>query len=82
MRPKRSTTRGDQAIDGLGVGDVADDRDAPCRRRDLRGGLLERRLLAAGDDDLGAALGEPLGDGPADAAAAAGDEHDLVGDGK
>ena len=50
--------------------------------RDFLGGLIERRLFAAGDDDMRIALGEALRERTPDAAAAAGHEHDLIGYGE
>ena len=47
---------------------------------DRGGDLVAGVLLAAGDDDPGALLGQRLGDGPADAARRAGDDRDLAGE--
>ncbi len=71
------------ADDGLGTGHVAHQG----AHRMLAGGELLRRGLeglafAAGDDHLGTALDEAPGQRVTDAAAAAGDEHDLASHGE
>ena len=49
-------------------------------RREVGFGLLARVRLAARHHDVGAGCDEALGDGPADAAGAAGDDRDAAGE--
>jgi hypothetical protein len=73
----------DQPVHVLRLRHVADLRGhRMAALRDLLRGLADGVGLAAGDDHLGVALGESLGQRAADAAAAAGDEDDLAFDGK
>src|SRR5690606_1837787 len=46
------------------------------------GGAVERVLAAGDDDDLGSGAAERLGDGVADAGAAAGDQRAAAGEGE
>ena len=73
--------RGDQCGAALGGGDVAGHRRATLhavRCGDLGPRRLEPVGVAGGDDDMRTLGGEALGDGEADADAAAGDHGDLV----
>ena len=66
-------------LTGVEPADVTSNRHDAARKRGelLRGGLKVFEL-AAGDDDASAGLGQPAGDGLADAAPAAGDEGDFA----
>jgi hypothetical protein len=48
-------------------------------RREVRG-LLERRLRAGGEGDIGTRLGQRRRDGAAEAPAGASDQRDLAGE--
>ena len=48
-------------------------------RFDLRRDLVDERLAASGGDDVGAGVGEPERERPADAAGAADDDGDAAG---
>jgi hypothetical protein len=50
-----------------------------AERAHCGGGLLDRLLLASGDDDIGALTGQPFGNRAPDAAGTAGDEGGLTG---
>jgi hypothetical protein len=76
---KLAQHRRDQRRDRIGVGHVAGDRpDGPFAVAEVVGRLLQRGSLAAGDDDLGVALGKARRDRPADAPAGARHQHHLV----
>ena len=81
MPPNASTRARDRRADGIADGDVGRHRDrlaALCREpRRQRLGLLAR---AVDDRDIGAALGEELGDRRADPHRPAGDERGLAGE--
>src|SRR5205823_5894929 len=64
-----------------GFGNVGgDDLRLAALLADDAGGRLGADGVAVDDDDLGAALGEGEGGGPADAVAGAGDQRDLAGE--
>ena len=59
---------------------VANDGDGTAGKgSELGGGLLEVFEFAPGDHDVGSGLGQPVGDGFADATAAPGDEGGFAG---
>ena len=71
----------DQLLYVVGPAYMADQREDAARAiLDFGGGLFERFLLAAADDDGGAFAGERFGDGTADAAARAGDDGNFIGE--
>ena len=80
MRPNSATVASTSARALVPVADVAAHRQrAPAQRPDLAGDHFARLELAAGDDHVGARLGEPQRHRPAQALAAAGDDDDLAG---
>ena len=70
--------RGDQRRGALGGRRVGKDGADRARCGQCGRGLVEFRLVAAGDDDLDARLGEALGDREADAGGRSGDEGGLA----
>ncbi len=69
----------DDSLELVEVGRVGDlDRDRACQRGRGRGDGFEVRATAAGDDDVCAFRGEPLGRGRSDPGSATGDDDDLV----
>jgi hypothetical protein len=71
------------ALDRAFVGDVGfDDNGVAVTGGDFALHLARFLDVTLGDDDLGAARGERLGESAADALAGAGDDHDFVSDGK
>ncbi len=81
--PYSSTVAAGHLDDGLLVGHVDVDGDAPAeavRGDDLVGHLLGAVDVEVGDDDVGAALGEQARGGAADPARAAGDQRDPAGE--
>src|SRR5262249_43062302 len=68
--------RGEQLVEVREVRDVAPHAgDVPA---DLPDRLIEFRLAASGDEDVGALGDEPAGGGQADAAVAPGDDRDFT----
>ena len=63
------------AGDGLVVGELGDEGPG---RRELRGELVERLLVATAQDEV-VVRGELVGDGAADPAVRPGDEHGRTG---
>jgi hypothetical protein len=69
----------DGGFDAVGVGDVGwDGEGGAAFPGDQVCGLLAGGLVAFGDDDAGALLGEQYGGGAADAGSGAGDEGDFA----
>ena len=80
MRPHLARGTGDQGLQLLLAADVGGHHQRlPAAGAYAGGHGLARLGLAAADDDAGAVLGHALGDGAADALAAAGDDRDLAG---
>ena len=70
----------DKAVDRVPLADVGGNGPALAPQRlDLGHGLLAALGVPAGDDDVGALAGEPLGHLETQAAAASGDEGNLAG---
>ena len=87
-RPNSAIAASTSAVQDVGVGDVGGHRQRPAPGRPhQRGGLLEPVGAPGAEGDVGAGLGEALGEGHAEAAGRAGDHRDLavepeqVGDG-
>ena len=66
----------EEGVDLVRLGDVAVDRAVV---RALGPAALQRRLRDIADPDPGAVVGEGIGDGPADAGRAGGDQHSKTG---
>src|SRR5690606_19263061 len=64
------------------IGDIkgASEEDSPTLCTNGSAGMLERAIVDVGDGHAGAPTAGPQGQLPADAAARAGDHHDLVYD--
>ncbi len=81
MRPHLARVLAHQLLELFLVVDVAGDGGCDLFAAflvDVGGDLLAGIGLAAGDNDLGAVLGEAMDDGLADALGRAGDERDLA----